>query len=266
MVDKNYIKTTLENYYKAVSETLNENEQLLYIGVYGSQNYNLSDKSSDVDAVAIIIPTDDDIILSRKQSKELHMQNGAHVTVKDLASFIEETVKCSSYTFEVLETEFHYPEIVENKHFQCLFDMKNRIFAHNPIQLYRTLWSIVHNNFKRIDDNNIIADSKKVAAMLRALSLMEDMLSGKTYGEALRLEPEKAKYLLYIKRFQQDSESLSDEKVELLKKLKYDAKEKADAIFETTVLNGNKKSIDAECLDLMRKLYVEAYKAKIRGE
>ena len=57
--------------------------KVIYIGLYGSQNYNLSDEQSDIDVKAIILPTLQDIIFRKVTSTTIECENG-NIDVKDL--------------------------------------------------------------------------------------------------------------------------------------------------------------------------------------
>lgn len=44
---------------------------VLYIGLFGSQNYGLSDENSDVDSRAIVLPTIEQLIKRERISKNI---------------------------------------------------------------------------------------------------------------------------------------------------------------------------------------------------
>ena len=92
----------LRNYQKLLEK---EGYVVLYIGLYGSQNYNLADSLSDIDAKAIVLPTLSDIIMRKKVSKVIETKTGS-IDIKDLLTFYEVIRKGNfSYT-ESIETEY----------------------------------------------------------------------------------------------------------------------------------------------------------------
>ena len=78
---------------------------VLYIGLYGSQNYNLADSLSDIDAKAIVLPTLQDIIMRKKVSKVIETGTGS-IDIKDLLTFYEVIKKGNFSYIECIETEY----------------------------------------------------------------------------------------------------------------------------------------------------------------
>lgn len=60
---------------------------VLGVFVYGSQNYNLATEDSDVDTVAVLVPSLRKLMLDEKVSKTFEFPDH-HVVVKDLPSSI----------------------------------------------------------------------------------------------------------------------------------------------------------------------------------
>ena len=59
--------------------------QPVYLAVQGSQNYDLQYEHSDVDTKAIVLPSLNDIVLSKKQISTTHiLENDEHCDVKDI--------------------------------------------------------------------------------------------------------------------------------------------------------------------------------------
>lgn len=71
---KTDIFKTLSHYKDVLEE---QGYTVLYIGLYGSQNYNLDDEQSDIDCKAIILPTLHDIIFRKTTSKVIECENGS---------------------------------------------------------------------------------------------------------------------------------------------------------------------------------------------
>lgn len=262
---ENHINKTLKEYLNIVQDRLSCGEEAIYIGLFGSQNYNASDNFSDIDAMAIVIPNTDDIILGHKISKQIELENGAHIVIKDLASFVNELIKCSSYTFEVLETKYHYPE---NPHpsIQELMNMKNRIFQHNLESLYRTLWSMGNNHYRRCRNEDILLDSKKISNIIRSNWLWEDVLNGKTFGDAVHLDETRAKKLMYIKRLETQVNQIGDlpGMREELEQIKEKEKEKNEQLYRATF--DKNYEVDRDCIDAIKRIYIDTYKNQIRKE
>lgn len=81
--------------------------------VYGSQNYALETKESDVDSYLVVMPSLEDLALNRKPvSKELMyvnengVPNGEHVVVKDFRVFVEALMNADFHALEVTTSKY----------------------------------------------------------------------------------------------------------------------------------------------------------------
>ena len=99
---KTDIFKTLSHYKDLLEE---KGYTILYIGLYGSQNYNLDDEQSDIDCKAIILPTLHDIIFRKTTSKVIECENGS-IDVKDLITFYNVIKKGNFSYVEAIDTEY----------------------------------------------------------------------------------------------------------------------------------------------------------------
>lgn len=81
--------------------------------IYGSQNYALESKESDVDSYLVVMPSLEDLALNRKPvSKELMyvdengVLNGEHVVVKDFRIFAEALMNADFHALEVASSKY----------------------------------------------------------------------------------------------------------------------------------------------------------------
>lgn len=79
--------------------------KVIYIGLYGSQNYNVDDELSDIDVKAIILPTLHDIIFRKATSITIECENGS-IDVKDLITFYDVIKKGNFSYIESIDTEY----------------------------------------------------------------------------------------------------------------------------------------------------------------
>ena len=101
-MDKTDIFKELVNRKKILEE---KGYKVIYIGLYGSQNYNLSDEQSDIDVKAIILPTLQDIIFRKVTSTTIECENG-NIDVKDLITFYDVIKKGNFSYVEAIDTEY----------------------------------------------------------------------------------------------------------------------------------------------------------------
>ena len=112
-MEKQEIFKTLGQYKKVLED---KGYQVIYIGLYGSQNYNLDDELSDIDCKAIILPSLHDIIFRNKTSKVVKCDKG-EIDVKDLITFYEVIRKGNFSYIESIDTEYS----IGDKHIKELF-------------------------------------------------------------------------------------------------------------------------------------------------
>ena len=99
---KQEIFKTLSEYKRILEE---KGYNVIYIGLYGSQNYNVDDELSDIDAKAIILPTLHDIIFRKVTSTTIECENGA-IDVKDLITYYDVIRKGNFSYVEAIDTEY----------------------------------------------------------------------------------------------------------------------------------------------------------------
>ena len=78
---------------------------VLYIGLYGSQNYSLTDNSSDIDLRAIVLPTLEQLIRKERISVKIETEMG-QIDVKDLIHY-HDVVRKGNFAFiEPMQTKW----------------------------------------------------------------------------------------------------------------------------------------------------------------
>lgn len=93
-VKMDYIHKTLNKYKKVLED---KGYNVAYIGIYGSQNYNLDDIKSDIDVKAIIIPSLHDIIFRKVTSTTIECEEG-NIDVKDIVTYYD-VVKKGNFSY-----------------------------------------------------------------------------------------------------------------------------------------------------------------------
>lgn len=102
MMESN-IRPTLYR-YKTILEKAGHH--VLYIGLYGSQNYGADTPASDIDARAIVLPSVRDLVFNRQVSY-LHSCPEGEIDVKGLPSFYEGVCTGSHSYVECMQTPYY---------------------------------------------------------------------------------------------------------------------------------------------------------------
>lgn len=168
----------LEHYNKAKEKF--PHTTILGVFLYGSQNYNIATEDSDVDTIAILIPSFDDLVLRTPISEEIHFENGEHCVVKDIREVVKQWKKQSLNYLEILFTKHYILNPQWKKMWNYFVDVKEDI-AHMNKNL--TIKSIVGQAKHTFIQNRF--DKKKQANALRMYYFLKAFLSGKPYEECL---------------------------------------------------------------------------------
>lgn len=148
-MDKEKIMDILRNYKNFLEE---KGYNVIYIGLYGSQNYNLDDEQSDVDARAIVIPKLREIIERKTISKDYEFETGK-VDVKDLYTYYG-VIKKGNFSFiEPFQTKWY----IGDETLRTLFSK----FKVNPNALLGAMHQKHKNMLKKDSNGEIIEYSAK---------------------------------------------------------------------------------------------------------
>lgn len=81
---------------------------IIYIGLYGAQNYNLQREGSDYDYKAVVVPSLDDIVYNRKPVSTTEELPFGQVDVKDIRLMVDQWKKGASNFLELLFTKWYW--------------------------------------------------------------------------------------------------------------------------------------------------------------
>lgn len=127
-------------------------DRLIYIGAQGSQNHaTLATPNSDMDTVALVLPTTEDIITldTSNYATCLTRANGEHIKVYDFRYWINLLYKQNMNDVELLFTDYHMP--LTHSTGTCwddLLTMRERIARYNPGRAVRTSLGIMDSRIK----------------------------------------------------------------------------------------------------------------------
>ena len=186
----------LEKIFKALEQykkILEDNGyKVIYIGLYGSQNYNVDDELSDIDCKAIILPTLHDIIFRKVTSKTIECENGS-IDVKDLITFYDVIKKGNFSYIESIDTPFYIGDLYIKYLFQQFRPNLKSILG----AMYEKRKALTHEYpSKKEEFEKWGFDPKQYHHILRLATLLE-FGGGKSYLEYVG---DSAKIMIDIKR------------------------------------------------------------------
>jgi len=78
---------------------------VLFVSIYGSQNYKMVTPESDLDYKAVVVPTLEQLVRNHKPVSKSIDYNGGLIDLKDIRLFTEIVVKCNPAYLETMYTE-----------------------------------------------------------------------------------------------------------------------------------------------------------------
>lgn len=190
-MDKNEkIMNTLKEYKKSLEE---KGYNVVYIGLYGSQNYNLDDENSDVDARAIVIPKIEEIIRRKSISTEYEFETGK-IDVKDILTYYG-VIKKGNFSFiEPFQTEWY----IGDETIRVLFST----FKVNPHALLGAQYQKFKNLIKRDEWGESIIEysAKDYHHLCRLSHLLNHIFNTGENISFIKYDGEEAQKMLELKR------------------------------------------------------------------
>lgn len=251
---------------KRVSEIF-ENE-LLFMGLFGSQNYKMDSETSDFDLKAVILPTLDDFVEEHTKIHQVLTYPYGLIEVVDLKTFVGQLIKNSPNYLEILFSEAFWCNPYYASDVQWFLDNRERIAHINEEQQLKAFSGVFYNClidcFKEKESRHETLEkygfaSKQLAYSLRAMYMYknyltlpyEQIVTPKTEEQIQQFETFKAlKYNTVKPPYDK----------EMAKKF---VKEKEEE-FKSLPPFKDFKPFDAECTKLLKEKTVEIYKKSVR--
>ena len=177
------MKRVREHYKKMYDEF---GDRLVGVFLIGSQNYELDIETSDIDTIAIIMPSISEItFLSPPYSTTIVVENEEHIVIKDLRLVRYELHKGSPNMLEILFTDY----CVLNPNwweFSRLIAYRERIAKISPNGVANAWMGIARRHIKKYQEDIENFDIKDAITILRTAEFIKLYYYGNaTYKEAL---------------------------------------------------------------------------------
>lgn len=162
------VQATLNKYYRDVI-FMYPNNLIVGVFLFGSQNYNLSHENSDIDALAIICPSWDNVIYAEKPiSTTINTKEGS-IQVKDVRLVLRDMVKPTVFSIECLFTDYKVINPMFNNLWNKIDSNKELIAFANIDNLVNSLLGMAHQlyrDFKEYYNRGEKINARKKAARL----------------------------------------------------------------------------------------------------
>lgn len=140
-------------------------DRILGVFLYGSQNYNLDTKESDVDTHAIILPSFEEMCLEKNWlSEEYHLPGNEHLVVKDIRECAKQMLKQNINVLEILFTEYKWVNPKYEELFNIYFiNNRETIARYNVGATVKSVAAQALHTYDQLLNNE---DTKKVKKFL----------------------------------------------------------------------------------------------------
>ena len=199
---ENYIKIRIAKHADKVIKKYGK-ENVLGVFLYGSQNYNLATENSDVDTVAIIVPTFSDLCLRSPVSKELNI-DGEHCNVKDIREYMKMIRKQNINFTETLFTEYCWV----NPKYKTIWNLftlqKDNLVQIDPDRAIIAAYHQAENQLLNIENDisyncDKVSNGKKFVNTYRLIDFCYKFYNGKDFLSCIQQTGKNRERLLEIK-------------------------------------------------------------------
>lgn len=192
---------------------------IFYKCLYGSQNYHLDNKNSDIDIKILTIPTLDDLIKEKKTSKTIEIDTG-QADVKDIRKMFEQIFKCNPSYIEVLLNKYVEVNPDYQKEYDELISLRDRMLRYNLTSLYKATLGTIFNkeryvfNIYPTTEANIDKygyDGKNASHILRLESFVKKVLDNEPFEECFNAKTyDNYELILDLKNHKTDKDIVAD--------------------------------------------------------
>lgn len=157
--------------------------KIVFIGLFGSQNYGLDSSFSDIDCVVVTMPSLDDLISGTTDVKTLtsgeftfNKSDDGQVKLMDLRDFAKQLSKGSFTNLEALMSDY----VIVDKSFTDFYNERFKIYMRYVWNYQNAVYGAIHNLLKQYnahtDDVDKTRQQKRMYEMLRLNVLYEQVM------------------------------------------------------------------------------------------
>ena len=201
--------------YQEVCEKYGE-KNVFFLYLYGSQNYGLDTKKSDIDTKAIIFLPEEQMIWRQSIDEYMTFDNGELCQIIDLVTFIRFLLM---YRLTYLECFISSAIIINPRYAQLfeefkhldhfVYDYDQRNFVRELIESSQCDWNYFKSNEKDLLLPKIFTHA------YRKMAMAKHILMGGSYSNGIKMDKEQTDKLRNIKISSQVPEYMQDEYREL---------------------------------------------------
>lgn len=193
----------------------------IFIALKGSQNYDMDNEKSDVDAICFVAPSMKDLFFKREVSTTYGCENGELIDIKDIRLLVDLLKKANPSYLEILFTKYIVPYNAKAQDLVRFLQENREAFASaNKSKLLRSCVGTINGKIKNMyHDSPARADDikqygyclKEIHHAFRLTTLLEEYFdNGKTFEESLVPQEPYKTFLMTMKEVPQSLEKIKE--------------------------------------------------------
>lgn len=204
------IEDTMKTYMD-ILEAKYPNNKIVFMGLYGSQNYSLSDNNSDVDVRAVIMPNIEDLVKGKTISNTIETPRG-NIDVKDVMSYFKIIKKGNPAFIEPLLSEWRIYDSGNTHEIYLIF---RKIAVFQPVN-YQAMYGMMHQKLKRYKKEQDPKDAHHIIRLANAIiseQVFEDFDDTEEYSEEYKqmmMEIKRGKKVISVEELEELVEQMRD--------------------------------------------------------
>ncbi len=191
----------------------------LFIALKGSQNYEMDNENSDIDAICFVIPSIEDLFYKKEVSITYRSENDEMIDIKDIRLLVGLLKKANPSYLEILFSKYIVPFNKEGKDLvEFLQENREKFASANKSKLLRTCIGTINSKIKNLYHNSPARaeDIKNYGYCLKEIHhafrlnilLKEYFKNGKSFEESLIPQEPYKTFLLTMKEVPQSLDKI----------------------------------------------------------
>ena len=194
------------HYNQLLSEGYKE-ENILGIFLYGSQNYGFATEESDIDSIAIIIPSFEKFCFNEVLLSTETRYEDEHIVIKDIRNYVKMLLKQNINFLETLFTDYYIINPKYKAEWCKILEMREEIARMDKKSAMLSIIGQAKHTLKQYKIDN---DYKKIYNAWRMLYFLEYYIHNEQYKKCIKPAGAKKEWLMKMKLGQLDKENLKD--------------------------------------------------------
>ena len=261
----------LDRVHDHFNESLNyfKPNNIVFLGLQGSQNYGLDTEFSDVDTKLIVTPSLHDIIMNKQAVSTTHVrENNEHIDFKDIRLMFGTFRKQNLNFLEILFTPYFVINGMYERAWNELVDHREEVAHYNIYSAVKAMKGVALEKYHAMEHRypakiDIIDkfgyDPKQLHHLLRVEDYLQRYINGESYQSCLKPSANMCEYLVWIKLGGlnlEDARETADASMQAIEKM-------CEPFTKDSDYNKNNPFVDELLDDVQEKIMTKSIKKEL---